>query len=246
MTDITFEKETDTLNFWFNEFEYDTLYLKVTNNSYNEKFKIPFPKKEIEKDSLEINSENKNYVDLGSKFILNSNIPLKKINNELIKIIDKDSLEVNFISNIKEKMDIVFDFEILPNDKYSLMILPNAIVDFYENTNDTLNYSFDTKDRSNYGQLILSIKSINEYPLIVDLLDSNEKVIKSNYLLNDQEACIFENIIPGDYNIRLIYDKNQNQKWDTGNYLKKIKPEKTIHNLEKIKVRANWIIRENI
>jgi hypothetical protein len=143
-------------------------------------------------------------------------------------------------------MDIEFDFEILPNDKYSLMILPNAIVDFYENTNDTLNYSFDTKDRSNYGQLILSIKSINEYPLIVDLLDSNEKVIKSNYLLNDQEACIFENITPGDYNIRLIYDKNQNQKWDTGNYLKKINPERTIHNLEKIKIRANWIIRENI
>ena len=75
----------------------------MTNNSYNEKFKIPFPKKEIEKDSLEINSENKNYVDLGSKFILNSNIPLKKINNELIKIIDKDSSEVNFITNIKEK-----------------------------------------------------------------------------------------------------------------------------------------------
>ena len=41
-------------------------------------------------------------------------------------------------------------------------------------------------------------------------------------------------------------DKNQNQKWDTGNYLKKINPERTIHNLEKIKIRANWIIRENI
>ena len=45
----------------------------------------------------------------------------------------------NYPADIKEKMDIVFDFEILPNDKYSLMILPNAIVDFYENTNDTLN-----------------------------------------------------------------------------------------------------------
>ena len=28
--------------------------------------------------------------------------------------------------------------------------------------------------------------------------------------------------------------------------LKKINPERTIHNLEKIKIRANWIIRENI
>ena len=80
------------------------------------------------------------------------------------------------------------------------------------------------------------------------LIDNKEtkKRYRVDHLLNDQEACIFENITAGDYNIRLIYDKNQNQKWDTGNYLKKINPERTIHNLEKIKIRANWIIRENI
>ena len=50
----------------------------------------------------------------------------------------------------------------------------------------------------------------------------------------------------GDYNLRLIHDKNENLKWDSGNYLNKIKPEETIHSSEKIKIRANWVIREKI
>ena len=31
-----------------------------------------------------------------------------------------------------------------------------------------------------------------------------------------------------------------------GTNLNKIKPEETIHSLEKIKIRANWVIREKI
>ena len=125
-------------------------------------------------------------------------------------------------------------------------MLPNSIVDFYENTIDTLSYVLSTKKTSDYGTLILNITSLKTYPIIVELLDLNEKIIKTKYLSSNLDDCIFNNIRPGDYNIRLIYDKNENKKWDSGNYLKKINAEKTIHSIEKIKVRANWIIREII
>ena len=243
---LTFEKKTDTLNLWFKEFEYDTLYLNVENNNFNKDFKISYPRKEIEKDSLQTNSDNNNSVDLGSKFILNSNIPINKINDNLIKIINKDSMLVDFTSSIKNLTEIIFDFEILPNDKYSVNLLPNAIIDFYESTNDSINYSFSTKSQSDYGELIVNINSLNEYPIIIDLLDMNEKIVKTKYLINEESSSNFENVIPGDYNIRLIHDKNQNQKWDSGNFLKKVSPENTVHSLEKIKIRANWIIRESI
>ena len=78
------------------------------------------------------------------------------------------------------------------------------------------------------------------------MLDSNEKIVKIKYLTDELDDCIFENINPGDYSIRLIHDKNKNMKWDSGNYLKKINAESTFHSLEKIKIRANWIIRESI
>ena len=39
---------------------------------------------------------------------------------------------------------------------------------------------------------------------------------------------------------------NKNNLWDTGDFLKKIKPEPTYHYNDTIKVRANWVIRERL
>lgn len=245
-TAITYEKDTDTLNFWFKEFEYDTIRMRIENIGYEKEYKLAFPKKKLETDSLQIETENTNSIDLGSKFVLNSNIPLNYVNNDLIKIMNKDSTEVGFSTNIENKNRIVFDFEVLPNDNYSINLFPNSVVDFYENTIDTLKYNLSTKKTSDYGTLIMNVLSLNEYPIIVELLDLNEKIIKTKYLKDELDDCIFENINPGDYSIRLIHDKNKNMKWDSGNYLKKINAEITIHSIEKIKIRANWIIRESI
>lgn len=245
-TAITYEKDKDTLNFWFKEFEYDTIRMRITNKDYEEEYKLSFPKKKLDIDSLQIETENNNSIDLGSKFVLNSNIPLNSVNNNFIKIINKDSVEVSFSTNIENNNRIVFDFEVLPNDNYLINLFPNSIIDFYENTIDTLQYNLSTKKTSDYGTLIMNILSLKEYPIIVELLDSNEKIVKIKYLTDELDDCIFENINPGDYSIRLIHDKNKNMKWDSGNYLKKINAERTIHSLEKIKIRANWIIRESI
>ena len=183
---------------------------------------------------------------MGEKFILNSNIPISKIDDQYISIYNKDSVRIEFSTRIENGIDIIFDFEILPNDKYTISVLPNAILDFFDNTIDTLNYSFNTKKSSDYGLLIVDIETLKKYPIIVELLDTKEKIIQSKYIQSQFEECIFENINPGDYNLRLIHDKNENYKWDSGNYLNKIKPEETIHSLEKIKIRANWVIREKI
>ena len=92
----------------------------------------------------------------------------------------------------------------------------------------------------------MNLSKISFKPIIVDLIDMNEKIIMSKNLNDSFEACIFENVIPGEYNLRIIHDKNENRKWDTGNYLKKRKPEQVIHYNDTIKVRANWVIREKI
>ena len=135
--------------------------------------------------------------------MLNSNIPLNSVNNNYIKIINKDSVEVSFSTNIENNNRIVFDFEVLPNDNYLINLFPNSIIDFYENTIDTLQYNLSTKKTSDYGTLIMNILSLKEYPIIVELLDSNEKIVKIKYLTDELDDCIFENINPGDYSCLL-------------------------------------------
>jgi hypothetical protein len=52
----------------------------------------------------------------------------------------------------------------------------------------------------------------------------------------------FKYLLPGKYLFRFIKDKNGNKKWDTGNYLKKIQPERVFYSSDTIELRANWDI----
>jgi len=40
--------------------------------------------------------------------------------------------------------------------------------------------------------------------------------------------------------LKIIYDNNANFKWDTGNLLQKLQPEKVIYNAEPVNTRPNW------
>jgi hypothetical protein len=47
-------------------------------------------------------------------------------------------------------------------------------------------------------------------------------------------------IDPGDYDVRIHFDSNNNNKWDTGDYWKKKKPEIVVARKKPISIRANW------
>jgi hypothetical protein len=45
---------------------------------------------------------------------------------------------------------------------------------------------------------------------------------------------------PGAYTLKIVFDENDNGKWDTGNYLEKAQPEKVSIYPEEINIRSNW------
>jgi hypothetical protein len=124
--------------------------------------------------------------------------------------------------------------------------MPNAITDFFESTNDSLSYSFKTKSRADYGTLKLGIRNIQEFPVIVHLINNKEDIIREIILGSYEDPCLFENLKPGNYFVRVLFDTNKNGVWDTGNFLKKIQPEKTFHYSEEIVIRKNWVLEEKI
>jgi len=130
------------------------------------------------------------------------------------------------------------------DQNYTVQFLPGAFTDFYENTNDTLVTRIRTKTLSDYGTLALTLTNAKgDYPFIVQLVSERFKVVSEKYLKVNEEA-FFEFINPGKYYIRLIYDKNENKVWDTGNYLKGLQPEKVIYFPSLLEVRANWSLNE--
>ena len=85
----------------------------------------------------------------------------------------------------------------------------------------------------------------NESSFIVQLLDPSFKIIRE---VSNQQRIRFTDIIPGEYQIRLIIDTNKNGRWDPGNYFKKIQAEPILYyrapdGTTSIKgVKANWEI----
>ena len=133
----------------------------------------------------------------------------------------------------------------MPSNNYQIAAMPGAIVDLFEETNDTIYQSVSTKALSDYGTIMLNLQNIESYPIIVQLTDTKGTVLDEKYS-EQKETLNFQYISPGNVLLRVIFDTNKNRKWDTGNYLKKIQPEKIKYFRDTLEVRANFDYPENL
>ena len=81
---ITKEEDTDTLNYWFRSFDYDTLRFEVKNKLDFDEFKLA--KREYENDTLIISKYSDKF-ELGDQFSLKTTIPIIDLDNSKITII---------------------------------------------------------------------------------------------------------------------------------------------------------------
>ena len=240
---ITKNRETDTLNYWFKGIKTDSLKFEYPINDTIKTELVNF--KNPIKDSLVINQMTIGSIDLTEKFKLSSNLPIISSDSSLVKIRKKDSTLVSSKISIDENYDRVeIDFKLIPNDVYNIQLLPNALKDFWGNTHDTLNYRVSTKKIEDYGNIFIQLIYEESYEFILELLKDG-KVVRSYNKPAEDSNYSFKLLDPGKYFLRLIKDKNNNDKWDTGNYLKKIQPEEVIYFPFELELRANWDLNES-
>jgi|TARA_X000000950_G_scaffold284994_1_gene389523 uncharacterized protein (DUF2141 family) len=240
------EKETDTLNLWLSRNNFDSLNFNLIEKDTIKLTTVKFDRKrDTLIDSLRISSKTANILHLKESFKLSYNIPIYKIVDSLINIRNIDSLLISFKTRInkdEEELDIIF--EASPSDEYNINLYPNAIVDIRGNVNDTLNYKVITQTLEDYGNIYLDVVRNNDSKFILHLIDNNGDIVREYINVSQNSTYSFDLIRPGKYSFRLIEDLNENSKWDTGNYLKKIKPEPVYYYKDEIEVRANWDLNE--
>jgi hypothetical protein len=102
---------------------------------------------------------------------------------------------------------------------------------------DTIN--FRTKKESDYGNVRLRFRNLDLalHPVLLFLQGDNimlSSPIGKSLRYNNK---LFK---PGDYEIRILYDKNQNGVWDPGNFYQHRQPEIVVPVRKKLTIRANW------
>lgn len=237
------DEKRDTLHYWFKPaIKNDSLVFKVSHQNIVDTATVRM--RELFADSLSVVAVKTGTVKLADTVELRANIPLISFDSEKIRIMAKDSSMVEATFQLDRKYNhakVIFPKK--EDQTYNLKIFPGALTDFFGNTNDTLQFNVSTRLASDYGTLNLTLRNVTRFPVIVQLLDSKYKVVAEKYRTENADV-FFDALSPDKYYLRIIYDENENGKWDTGSFLNRTPPERIIYYPTQIEVRANWSLNE--
>lgn len=240
---ITRNRETDSLNYWFVNGPKDSIQFqypfKDSLRMHTVKYSQPIP------DSLVLRRSGSKTLLLKDSVLISSNLPIVKVDDTRVRVRNQDSLYLKpklILHPNKDQIRITIPLE--PNDRYQFEILPNAFFDFFGATNDSLSFELNTNKYEDYGNLNVQFKNFDAVPLVIDLLDSEDNVIRRVTDPLENNRYSFDYLEPGQYMIRVIIDSNDNNQWDTGNYLDKIQPEEVFYLTQEIDLRANWDVNQ--
>ncbi|MFN8250793.1 MAG: Ig-like domain-containing protein [Ferruginibacter sp.] len=122
---------------------------------------------------------------------------------------------------------------------YRLIIQKDAVRDITDSSlskTDTLR--FKTKSAADYGNVTLRFNKIDSAAHLVLQFIQNDQVAETFPLTGKEWK--YKLFPPGEYEIRILYDVNNNGQWDPGSYSKKKQPEKVVALPKKFAVKENW------
>lgn len=242
-TKITKLEKVDTLQFWFQpDIERDSIVMLFKYKEFEEEKQVTI--KERFQDSLILRKQGD--LSLAKPLVLTGSTPIDFYDPSKMKLIDKDSVVIKFETRLDElKNELIIDFLKEENQRYNLQVLPGAITDFYGKTTDTLAFTGTTRTTTDYGNMQITLNDGDKWPVIIQIVKEDMTVVAHKTVV-ENGAYDFNNLDPGSYLIRIIYDANNNERYDAGNFLKGKQPESVLYHPAVITLQANWDVRETI
>jgi len=166
-----------------------------------------------------------------------------------------DSIAFNSVFNLFNPSED-FNFTTPPLNYYSIIDLT------LKNTKPSIQSmaSKEKADSLNNDTSINSFKTITQKEIddligkgaiILQLLNEKDIIIRE-YSISKDQIVKMDFLSPGNYKIKIIFDKNGNGKWDTGDYFKHLQPERVLMNGEKIilkedtELKLEWNVGESL
>ena len=146
-----------------------------------------------------------------------------------------------FIDSLHRKIQI--PLEMAEESKYSIFFPDSAFTDWNGLHNKEIYLDIFTRSLREYGTFTIKLHPSVNQAYILQLLGEKETVARQHPFHSDT-TFVYNYLDPKKYLLKLIFDDNNNGRWDAGDYLQKRQPEKVIYFMKEINVRANWEIEE--
>lgn len=187
-----------------------------------------------------ITSLSSNEQDLLTNLLLTVNQALKTFDPQKIILTDTNYNKINSTITLDSTQKIIqINTKWIEENHYRLLVSKDA---FSDSTGTELAKSdtikFTAKKTADYGSIVLRFSNLKlaDRPVLQFVKDQGiyRSVAITGVIWSDK---LFP---PGDYELRILFDTNNNGKWDPGNYGKKLQPERAITLDTKLNIKANW------
>ncbi len=169
--------------------------------------------------------------------------PIKNIDREKLAFyLMKDTIQVPIDYTFEQdslrarRFEIKFKRE--AGERYVFTADSAAFEDVYGISTNQIKHNVQIKKEDTYGIFYIEVENPNPKWLL-QVLNGREEVVRQQKVPANGKMG-FRYLKPGDYWLRIVYDENDNMKWDIGNLEKGIQPEKVVYFPESINIRANW------
>jgi len=160
-----------------------------------------------------------------------------------ILVAAKDSLSILpfFPDSLRRELHLQYDWD----EKASYQwILPGGMFrNYLSQLNDSIIIKFGTRALADYGKLSLQFRSGEKGRYILQLLSDKGQVVEE-IIGNENLDWVIPWVNPGKYRLKMILDRNNNSRWDGGNYRLRLQPETVEYYPRTLEIRGNWELEE--
>ncbi len=173
--------------------------------------------------------------------LITFNRPIKTFDAQKIILTDSNLVKIESSTLSLDSTKKIFTIKTKWTEDigYQLILDKTAVTDTLGDQlakSDTI--KFKSKKIADYGSILIRFSNMDTAKHPVLQFVKGEEVFKSVAITgNTWSDQLFE---PGEYELRILFDSNNNGKWDPGNYKQKIQPEQAITIDKKLNIRANW------
>lgn len=211
-------------------------------------------KEKKKKRTLNISAElADNKQELGKPLLITFSAPVKTLDSTAFRLTqDTVFTPVTFTTSFdstRTKLSVHFDWK--EGKPYRLIIPKESVADtagIQPAKTDTI--SFAAKKESDYGKIILTLTlsdstkaMVSDTMHYVAQLISNKEIKYSGKI--ERNTWVQKRITPGEYEVWILLDENNNGKWDRGVYYgtPKKQPERVVSFPKKENIKANWGVK---
>lgn len=186
-----------------------------------------------------------NQQDLLTPFYFAFDRPLQDFDTSKIRLVDTLYHRISGYKIVADSSDttnskFVLQYPWKESQYFKLIVDSAAAIDSANiSLPKTDTVAFNTKEEAAYAAIRIRFPDVDmsKNPVLQFFKAGKET---DSIPLNSNKEVIRKLFYPGEYELKILYDRNKNNRWDPGNYDKRIQPEIVERIKQKFNFKANW------